>query len=90
MDSGSECHFANAVDEVLRLQSSRKAAWGHERRFVQVTSTSASASTPDIFRRRSERSKRAISGLMHRSRTGRYSITSPAFASSGRGEAEKP
>jgi hypothetical protein len=35
---------------------------GQSRRFVQATSTSASPSIPDVFRRRSERSKRANSG----------------------------
>jgi hypothetical protein len=33
------------------------AALGQSRRFAQATSTSASPSTPDVFRRRSERSK---------------------------------
>jgi hypothetical protein len=32
---------------------------GHSRRFVRAASTSVSPSIPDVFRRRSERSKRA-------------------------------
>jgi transcriptional regulator with XRE-family HTH domain len=41
---------------------------GHSRRFVYVTWTSALPSTPDVFRRRSERSKRANSGSRIRMR----------------------
>jgi hypothetical protein len=41
------------------------AGLGQSRHFVQATSTSASPSIPDVFRRRSERSKWAISGSDH-------------------------
>jgi hypothetical protein len=54
--------LATTRGRCLKLTPEHTAALGQSRRFEHATSTSASPSIPDIFRRRSERSKRATSG----------------------------